>query len=169
MTDNRETPASTGSQRGTSSRSTTKRSTPVKSATAAAEDQPAKAPARKRAAGNAKTQRAPKIEATDVAPVARANSEKASTRSMTDKPKSAARPVPRDAESPAELSAQQPSLSSDEAEARRDVSPTERRDMIRRIAYFRAQWRGWTPGAELDDWLHAEREVDAMLRGDRSV
>jgi hypothetical protein len=53
--------------------------------------------------------------------------------------------------------------------APRDISPAERRDMIRRIAYFRAEWRGWTPGAELDDWLHAEREVDALLRSDHST
>ncbi|MBL8381881.1 MAG: DUF2934 domain-containing protein [Burkholderiales bacterium] len=29
-------------------------------------------------------------------------------------------------------------------------------------AYFRAQQRGFAPGHELDDWLAAEREVDAL-------
>lgn len=46
----------------------------------------------------------------------------------------------------------------------RELSPEERHRMIQRLAYFRAEWRGWTPGAEMDDWLHAEREVDDMLR-----
>ncbi len=167
MTDNRETPASTGSQRGTSSRSTTKRSSTAKNATTAAEEPTIKAPARKRAAGSATPRRAPKIEAADVAPVSRANAEKASARSMADKPMSATQPSVPDADSQDEWSTQ-PSPSSG-SEARRDISSAERRDMIQRIAYFRAQWRGWTPGAELDDWLHAEREVDAILRGDRSA
>jgi len=32
----------------------------------------------------------------------------------------------------------------------------------------RAEWRGWTPGHELEDWLYAERKVDEMLRGGRT-
>ncbi|MFO7188557.1 MAG: DUF2934 domain-containing protein [Pseudomonadota bacterium] len=48
------------------------------------------------------------------------------------------------------------------------VSEDERRRMIERIAYFRAEWRGWTPGHELEDWLYAERKVDEMLRGGRT-
>lgn len=54
-----------------------------------------------------------------------------------------------------------------EAAAAPDVatpSAEERHRMIEQIAYFRAQWRGWTPGAELEDWLHAERVVEEMLR-----
>jgi hypothetical protein len=31
---------------------------------------------------------------------------------------------------------------------------------IAEAAYWRAERRGFTPGQELDDWLHAEREVD---------
>lgn len=31
---------------------------------------------------------------------------------------------------------------------------------IAEAAYWRAERRGFTPGHELDDWLHAEREVD---------
>lgn len=65
-----------------------------------------------------------------------------------------------------------PPVSSEESDAdvgyaatARELSPEERHRMIERIAYFRAEWRGWTPGAEMDDWLHAEREVDDMLRG----
>mgnify|MGYP001065828621 CR=1 FL=1 len=33
-------------------------------------------------------------------------------------------------------------------------------------AYWRAERRGFTPGQELDDWLAAEREVDAGNRSD---
>src|SRR4029453_12010283 len=29
-------------------------------------------------------------------------------------------------------------------------------------AYWRAEQRGFTPGQELEDWLHAEREVDGQ-------
>lgn len=36
----------------------------------------------------------------------------------------------------------------------------ERESLIARIAYFRAQQRGFAPGHELDDWLAAEAEVD---------
>ena len=34
---------------------------------------------------------------------------------------------------------------------------------IARGAYFLAQGRGFGPGRELEDWLAAEREVDARL------
>jgi hypothetical protein len=33
---------------------------------------------------------------------------------------------------------------------------------IAEAAYWRAERRGFAPGHELDDWLHAEREVDAQ-------
>lgn len=31
---------------------------------------------------------------------------------------------------------------------------------IAEAAYWRAERRGFTPGHELDDWLHAEQEID---------
>ena len=34
---------------------------------------------------------------------------------------------------------------------------------IAEAAYFRAQQRGFTPGYELEDWLIAERDVDALM------
>jgi hypothetical protein len=34
---------------------------------------------------------------------------------------------------------------------------------IARVAYVLAQARGFGPGRELEDWLAAEREVDARL------
>jgi len=39
----------------------------------------------------------------------------------------------------------------------------DRYRMIAERAYFRAEQRGFTPGKELDDWLAAEIEVDALL------
>jgi len=44
------------------------------------------------------------------------------------------------------------------------VTDEERHRMIASIAYFQAERRGFVPGAELDDWLQAEREVDELLR-----
>jgi hypothetical protein len=43
------------------------------------------------------------------------------------------------------------------------AGPEIRHDIVAQAAYFRAQRRGFEPGQELDDWLAAEAEVDAML------
>lgn len=57
------------------------------------------------------------------------------------------------------------------AKARTDgataVTADERHGMIAQCAYYRAQSRGWVAGAELEDWLDAERQVDALLAGRR--
>jgi|HubBroStandDraft_1064217.scaffolds.fasta_scaffold339078_2 hypothetical protein len=45
------------------------------------------------------------------------------------------------------------------------VSADERRDLIARAAYLRGQSRGFPPGGEAEDWLAAEKEVDALLSG----
>lgn len=39
----------------------------------------------------------------------------------------------------------------------------ERIAMISDAAYFRAEQRAFAPGHELEDWVAAEREVDALL------
>jgi hypothetical protein len=39
-----------------------------------------------------------------------------------------------------------------------------RRAMIAQAAYFRAERRGFAPGGEMDDWLGAEVEIDALLQ-----
>lgn len=46
-------------------------------------------------------------------------------------------------------------------------SPQERRELIARIAYFRAEARGFAPGGELDDWVAAEAEVDGQFAESR--
>jgi hypothetical protein len=44
-----------------------------------------------------------------------------------------------------------------------DVGPETRHEMIARLAYMRAQARGFAPGHELEDWLSAEDDVDHAL------
>lgn len=41
------------------------------------------------------------------------------------------------------------------------MHPEERHRRIHELAYRRAEARGFAPGAELDDWLSAERDFDA--------
>jgi hypothetical protein len=41
------------------------------------------------------------------------------------------------------------------------LTPEERHRRISELAYRRAQQRGFSPGGEEEDWLEAEREVDA--------
>ena len=43
------------------------------------------------------------------------------------------------------------------------ASDDERRDMIARAAYYRAERRNFAPGHELEDWVAAEAEVDREL------
>jgi hypothetical protein len=43
------------------------------------------------------------------------------------------------------------------------VSDDVRRAMISEAAYLRAEQRGFASGYELEDWLLAEREIDALL------
>jgi hypothetical protein len=44
----------------------------------------------------------------------------------------------------------------------------DRYERIAEAAYLRAEQRGFEPGHEVDDWLEAEREVDALLSSDGS-
>jgi hypothetical protein len=44
------------------------------------------------------------------------------------------------------------------------VTPEERQHMIAIAAYIRAEKRGFDDGDAVDDWLHAEAEIDALLR-----
>ena len=39
----------------------------------------------------------------------------------------------------------------------------DRLRMIAEAAYFRAEQRGFVPGNEVEDWLAAEMEIDALL------
>ncbi|HJS89425.1 MAG TPA: DUF2934 domain-containing protein [Steroidobacteraceae bacterium] len=44
------------------------------------------------------------------------------------------------------------------------LSESTRRAMVEQAAYLRAERRGFAPGGEVEDWLLAEAEVDALLR-----
>jgi Protein of unknown function (DUF2934) len=41
------------------------------------------------------------------------------------------------------------------------LTPAERYRRICELAYRKAEQRGFAPGGEVEDWLDAEREVDA--------
>lgn len=45
------------------------------------------------------------------------------------------------------------------------LTPEERQRIIAETAYFIAERRGFSAGAELDDWLQAEAEVDRGFGG----
>jgi hypothetical protein len=49
------------------------------------------------------------------------------------------------------------------------VSDETRRGMIAQAAYLRAEQRGFASGYELEDWLLAEGEVDALLSAHRGT
>jgi Protein of unknown function (DUF2934) len=59
---------------------------------------------------------------------------------------------------PASANTEQPT-----APVRVDVPPEARHAMIAEAAYLRAERRGFTPGYDIEDWLAAESEVDALL------
>lgn len=89
-------------------------------------------------------------------------------------PTQAASPVP--AHTPAKSPLKSPVKSPSKAASRRTpktkadpsthsvVSEDLRRAMIAEAAYFHAERREFAPGGEVEDWLAAEAEVDALLR-----
>ena len=49
---------------------------------------------------------------------------------------------------------------------RLNIAGEDRRQLVAEAAYLRAEQRGFVPGQELDDWLAAEIEIDALLGDD---
>jgi hypothetical protein len=45
----------------------------------------------------------------------------------------------------------------------RAPSPDDRRELIRRTAYFLSERCGFDPSRDIENWLEAERQVDAGL------
>ena len=43
------------------------------------------------------------------------------------------------------------------------VPHRDRLEQIAEAAYLRAERRGFAPGLEIEDWLEAEREIDALI------
>jgi DUF2934 family protein len=48
---------------------------------------------------------------------------------------------------------------------RRTLSPDDRRELVRQTAYFLSERRGFDPTRDIENWLEAERQVDAGLVG----
>jgi hypothetical protein len=46
----------------------------------------------------------------------------------------------------------------------KQVNEEERRAMIAKAAYFRAERRQFVPGHEVEDWMAAEAEIDRELK-----
>lgn len=44
-----------------------------------------------------------------------------------------------------------------------EISGEEIRSRVAEAAYYRALQRGFTPGKELEDWLHAEAQIMTRL------
>ena len=49
--------------------------------------------------------------------------------------------------------------------ARRALSPDDRGELVRQTAYFLSERRGFDPCWDIENWLEAERQVDAGLVG----
>jgi hypothetical protein len=47
-----------------------------------------------------------------------------------------------------------------------EADPAERHRRISDAAYYRAERRGFAPGYEQEDWLEAEKEINAGAAGD---
>ena len=45
------------------------------------------------------------------------------------------------------------------------LSPDDRGELLRRTAYFLSEQRGFDPRWDVENWLEAERQVDAGLVG----
>jgi hypothetical protein len=52
------------------------------------------------------------------------------------------------------------------APGRSEISEEMRRGMIAQAAYLRAERRGFKGGDEVEDWLAAEAEVEALLKAE---
>lgn len=45
------------------------------------------------------------------------------------------------------------------------IAPDQRQRMIEEAAYYRAEQRGFQGGDSVQDWLEAEAEIDAEIKG----
>lgn len=78
----------------------------------------------------------------------------------------AANLLPTANESPrpsASMAAPSQKISSNIGVAKSSIAPEERYKMIAAAAYLRAERRGFASGHALDDWVAAEKEIDAMI------
>jgi hypothetical protein len=52
------------------------------------------------------------------------------------------------------------------AATKKRLAGEDRQRLIAEAAYYRAEQRGFVPGCEIEDWLAAEMEIDALLEPD---
>jgi hypothetical protein len=76
---------------------------------------------------------------------------------------------PSKSASPAKAAAAKPTAPAPKAPAPKatkatQVSAEERWRMIAEAAYFRAEKRGFSGGDPADDWVQAEKQIDALLK-----
>lgn len=90
---------------------------------------------------------------------------KGSTGKAPAAPKQGAKPAV--AKQPAATEVTQPMAKSPAAPKGAKPSPPgfEKLVMVAEAAYYRAERRGFAPGAEMDDWLAAEAEIERLLAG----
>lgn len=84
------------------------------------------------------------------------------TQTRTQKSKAAPKRSGRDATPVKVQKSSAPEICKDAAPA---ITPEEREHLIARVAYFRAEKRGFAPGCELQDWVEAEAEVLRLIGG----
>jgi hypothetical protein len=70
---------------------------------------------------------------------------------------------------PIEVLQEDPAPVTATVETRRAITNEERQRLISQAAYYRAQRVGFGKTNPVDDWLLAEREVDAMMAGGKSI
>ena len=80
------------------------------------------------------------------------------------RPPESPKPAPEKIAPQQRTEAAKPAAPASTVPIRNSVSEDARRAMIAQAAYLRAERRGFAPGAELEDWMAAEAEVDALLR-----
>ena len=85
------------------------------------------------------------------------------THSRDARARSRAFPPPNIEDNPLNEHTERESTSSDVSRRQRP-SVADRWRRIAAAAYLRAERRGFAGGAELEDWLEAEKQVDAELR-----
>jgi len=89
------------------------------------------------------------------------------TRRPSDPPQKTAPTTTPGDKSPPQRKATRAKQSAAPTRARVEISENARRGMIAEGAYLRAERRGFTPGFEVEDWLAAEAEVDALLEAEQ--
>jgi hypothetical protein len=90
------------------------------------------------------------------------------TRRPTDSPqKTAPTPNPAVEKSPPRRKTTRAQQTAAPTPSRVEISENARRGMIAEGAYLRAERRGFMPGFEVEDWLAAEAEVDALLEAEQ--